>query len=281
LLWRDGETGLALALLEDGRQVAAARQWLRLKVACDAEAVRLLIGDGNVAQARQIADELSAKVPMQCEGRKGSAIETWTNYCIVQARVLMAEGHGDKAATVLERSLDTLTAMNWPLSEALISLLLACAFEQCGEADKALAALGQALRLGGEVGMINTFVDEGQPVQALLQDFRRGSGSTATVETVYADRLLEAFHELDSARSLATRSVMEMTTSSDLLSVREREVISCVARGLSNKEIGQSLKLAPETVKWHLKNIYEKLNVSSRIEAVQRIFGFGDGPVAT
>jgi LuxR family maltose regulon positive regulatory protein len=65
--------------------------------------------------------------------------------------------------------------------------------------------------------------------------------------------------------------------SSDILSVRELAVLKCVARGLSNKEIGRSLKLAPETVKWHLKNIFEKLNASSRIEAVQRAFGFRIG----
>jgi LuxR family maltose regulon positive regulatory protein len=47
------------------------------------------------------------------------------------------------------------------------------------------------------------------------------------------------------------------------------EIISHVSRGLSNKEIARALRVAPETIKWHLKNIYDKLNVSSRIEAVQ------------
>jgi LuxR family maltose regulon positive regulatory protein len=62
-----------------------------------------------------------------------------------------------------------------------------------------------------------------------------------------------------------------------MFSVRECEVLKCVARGLSNKEIGRLLKLAPETVKWHLKNIFGKLDVSSRIEAVQKGFGLGTG----
>jgi LuxR family maltose regulon positive regulatory protein len=277
LLWRDGETGAALAILEDGRQVAATRQWLRLKVACDAETVRLLLVDGNVSQARQIADELSASVPMMCERRKGSAVETWTSYCLVQARVLIAENQADKAIIFLERSLDTLAAIGWRYSEAVVSLLLSRAFEQCGGSQKALAALERALRIGGAIGLINSFVDEGQPVRALLQRFRRVSADVSSVETAYADRLLAAFDELDNSPPAAPGSVPVVTSSSDVLSARELQIVKCVARGLSNKEIGRLLKLAPETVKWHLKNIFEKLDVSSRIEAVQRVLGLGDG----
>lgn len=53
------------------------------------------------------------------------------------------------------------------------------------------------------------------------------------------------------------------------LSAREVEILDYVARGLSNKEIARALRVAPETIKWHLKNIFEKLNVTSRIQAVR------------
>ncbi|MFM0596472.1 LuxR C-terminal-related transcriptional regulator [Paraburkholderia dilworthii] len=268
LLWRDGETGSALAILEDGRRVAKARQWLRLKLACDAETARLLLDDGNVTQARQIADELSMNVPKMCEGRMGSAVETWTSYCLVQARVLIAENLGDKAVSILVRLLDTLAALCWRPAEALVSLLLSRAFDQCGESEKALTALDRALRIGGAIGMINSFVDEGQPVRELLRRFCQVSGEDSFAEIAYANRLLAVFDELDHSRSASTRFV-EVVTSSDTLSARELEIVTYVARGLSNKEVGRALKLAPETVKWHMKNIFEKLNVNSRIEAVQ------------
>jgi LuxR family maltose regulon positive regulatory protein len=277
LLWRDGAIGPALAILEDGRQVAINRQWLRLKLACDAETVRLLIHSGNVGKARQIADELRASMPMLCEGRRGSAVETWTSYCLVQARFLIAEDLADEAVTFLARSLDTLTAMGWRHSEAVISLLLSVAFEQCGAFEKSLAALKQALRLGREIGLINSFVDEGQRGRALLLRFRRASTDMPTAEIAYVDTLLTAFDALDNSPAASLSTVRMMTTSSDVLSARELEVVNYVARGLSNKEIGRSLKVAPETVKWHLKNIFEKLNVSSRTEAVQIVFGSGVG----
>lgn len=62
-------------------------------------------------------------------------------------------------------------------------------------------------------------------------------------------------------------------TASAALSAREMEIVGHISHGLSNKEIARALRLAPETVKWHLKNIYEKLDVGSRIEAVQSALG--------
>jgi LuxR family transcriptional regulator, maltose regulon positive regulatory protein len=274
LLWRDGQTGPALAVLEDGRQVALSRQWLRLKLACDAETIRLLVRDGNVAAARQLAGELSATVPAMCEGRSGSAVETWTSYCLLQARVLLAENLADKAAASLASSLDTVAAMGWRYQEALISVLLAIAFERCGASERSFASLERALRVGEAIGLINSFVDEGQPVQALLRQFRQSSGSASPVQIAYVDRLLTAFEDVQIESPASPMANQSAAVSSNILSARELDVLDHVARGLSNKEIGRALKLAPETVKWHLKNIFEKLNVSSRIEAVQSVFGF-------
>jgi LuxR family maltose regulon positive regulatory protein len=125
--------------------------------------------------------------------------------------------------------------------------------------------------------MINSFVDEGPPVRALLQGFRRTSANVSMAEMAYVERLLTAFDAFGNSPTALPVHVKPVPMSPDVLSARECEVLKCVARGLSNKEIGRLLKLAPETVKWHLKNIFEKLDVSSRIEAVQRVFGFGGG----
>ena len=54
-----------------------------------------------------------------------------------------------------------------------------------------------------------------------------------------------------------------------ILSKREIEIINLVAKGYSNKVIASSLFISDETVKKHLRNIFSKLNVRSRIEALQ------------
>jgi len=54
------------------------------------------------------------------------------------------------------------------------------------------------------------------------------------------------------------------------LTVRERLILRFVRRGCSNKEIANTLSLSTETVKKHLQNIYRKLNVGNKIEALQK-----------
>ena len=62
---------------------------------------------------------------------------------------------------------------------------------------------------------------------------------------------------------------------SDLLSERELEVLRLVALGMSNKEIAEKLFLSQRTVKAHLTNIFNKLNVASRSEAIVKGLQWG------
>jgi ATP/maltotriose-dependent transcriptional regulator MalT len=56
----------------------------------------------------------------------------------------------------------------------------------------------------------------------------------------------------------------------EAITTRERDVLSMIGRGCSNKHIARKLEISPETVKSHIKNIFSKLDVSTRTEAVSR-----------
>jgi len=56
-----------------------------------------------------------------------------------------------------------------------------------------------------------------------------------------------------------------------LLSIREKQVIGLLSKGLSYKEIAEMLEVSHETVKMHLKNIYRKLKVQNKIEALNKV----------
>ena len=106
--------------------------------------------------------------------------------------------------------------------------------------------------------MVRIFVDEGDPLADLLRQLIAAHGSMS--QRTYARKLLVIF---DAVKTPAPPLL-------DPLSERELEILRLTATGLSNKKLAETLILTVGTVKWHLNNIYSKLGVSSRTEAVAR-----------
>ncbi len=271
-----GDIGSALAVIEDARQVAATRRWLRLRVGCDAETVRLHLREGRLAEARKTTEALRVAMPEQRKPGSGTFLETWADYCMMRARVLIADGHAGQAVEVLEPLRGEVGAAGRWYLDALVSILLALALEQHGEPLRALASFEQALRIAQSTGMISSFADEGEKLRVVMERWRHTSSNAASFDVAFIDRLDAAFNDRASRAGAAAPTVSRVA--SDRLSAREVEILDHIARGLSNKEIGRALRVAPETVKWHLKNIFEKLNVSSRLEAVQSGLGLTRSP---
>ena len=97
----------------------------------------------------------------------------------------------------------------------------------------------------------------------LLEAIRRVNEGEAVITPSMAVKLLDAF----AASVQNPLPQPEDTLQIEELSEREAEVLGLIARGLSNKEIGEQLSISPNTVKAHLRNILEKLQLSSRVEA--------------
>jgi LuxR family maltose regulon positive regulatory protein len=147
-----------------------------------------------------------------------------------------------------------------------ILLLQALAFHAQGQAGQALTALDQALHAAEPEGYLRTFLDEGRPAARLLYlAAQRG------IAPAYCGHLLAAFAQdlPPSAQPAPAADLLEP------LSAREREVLSLIAQGLSNREIAARLVISPSTVKGHTSNIYAKLQVHTRTQAVARAQALG------
>jgi DNA-binding NarL/FixJ family response regulator len=120
--------------------------------------------------------------------------------------------------------------------------------------------------------VLTTFMDD----QLVVRAIRSGARGYVVkdVDTRELVRAIQAISQGESAfdsrsaaamvRSLNARSPVE----SKQLTEREREVLSLLARGLSNRDIGKRLYISETTAKFHVGNILRKLNVSRRAEAV-------------
>jgi len=72
-----------------------------------------------------------------------------------------------------------------------------------------------------------------------------------------------------------TLPIVELEESRDVLTVREVQVLRLILEGQSSKEVAESLYLSKRTVDFHLARIYEKLNVTNRVQAIRRAAELG------
>ncbi len=134
-----------------------------------------------------------------------------------------------------------------------------------------MAALEQALSMAEPEGYVRTFVDEGAPMAALLR-----RAASRSVAPAYVSKLLDALDAEAPMRRGSTGPASPVVQQlEEPLSEREGEVLRLIAAGLSNRDIAQDLVLATGTVKKHTNNIFTKLGVRSRTQAVAQAMELG------
>jgi LuxR family maltose regulon positive regulatory protein len=127
--------------------------------------------------------------------------------------------------------------------------------------------LARALALAEPEGYVRLFVDEGPPLARLLRRMQEEGGKV----NVYLHTLLAAFGRQPDLHPTS----FSPPPSEEPLSEREREVLRLIAEGLSNQELAARLYLSPHTIKVHTRNIYGKLGVTSRTQALARARALG------
>jgi LuxR family maltose regulon positive regulatory protein len=296
-----GDATGAIELLRKAEQVAIqsdVTEFDDLLVAL--HQVRLWLAQGNIeAAVRWLRDRgyslSEAQDPTGSEtpsfltsrgerARTGAHLPSWgeedgffesqmRNYeSILLARTLLLLGRPSEALPVLEAHAAMLEQHGRGQSRRMIEvqMLQALALQAEGRLEQALASLETALAIAEPGGFVRTLVDEGEPMLQLLRQ-----AATRGIAPEYTSKLVAAFeppaHGAPAATSADIRSQPPLAQPLvEPLSERELEVLRLLATGLSNPEIAQRLYIATSTVRSHLKNVYGKLNVHKRWDAVHR-----------
>ncbi|MBN2258080.1 MAG: hypothetical protein JW704_09675 [Anaerolineaceae bacterium] len=169
------------------------------------------------------------------------------------ARVRMLQGQPEQVAALLERLWQEAERSGRTGSLIEIGILQALNFQAQGKSRMAQETLVKILALAEPEGYLRLFLDEGEAMRSLLEDCRK----QAPRSNPYLEKLLDTYPPEQSALI-------------EPLSKRELEVLNLLTVGRSNSQIAAKLFISLNTVKAHVKNIFAKLGVHNRAEAIHR-----------
>ncbi len=185
-------------------------------------------------------------------------------------RVLSAQQCFDEAYVLTRHIYEIALETRKGYMELETLILLASICYATDETDEALAHLQKALIIAQPEGYIRIFVDEGPPMARLLYE-----ALSAGIVPGYVQKLLAAFPEVEPEKDFLNQPVGSDSDWIETLSERELEVLQLIAKGLSRQKIASQLFLSLNTVKTHARNIFSKLGVNNRMQAVGKARGLG------
>lgn len=181
----------------------------------------------------------------------------WT----IPVQIFLAQRQPVKALAVIGAHLDHLKKRK--VDYLLVNILAwqALAYHELGQKSDALTSIQQALTLAAPEGYVNTFaLGRGALLPVLYQ------ARAAGIMPEYVDKLLVSIKL--PGPLVETREIKGTSPLVDPLSEREMDVLKLLSEGFSDKKIAAALVIARGTVHKHLRNIYDKLEVHSRVEAI-------------
>lgn len=220
---------------------------------CLAEQVRVRLIEGDEAGATACFARLE---PLQQAYADATGFQSEIPALVRLSRARMALAASDHRSAQDELEAVRGYAQATARGQLEVTALLLMALGRSAQRQQvaAEAALLEALQLGLRGGLVRTFVDEGTSVFKLLGAQRSRQPAQSDL-AIYLDDLLARFRRGDAADHAT-------------LSPRELAIMQLVSQAMSNKRIALALNISLETVKWNLKNVYAKLGVSSRYDAL-------------
>ncbi len=218
---------------------------------------RLMLMDGErikIPRIENLEDQLSSGI--------------WEMPALTTVRAILCDGDAAQfpvAVELLDRMRNYAQRTNTVRRIIEVDVLRSLFYGALGDTENAKTSLISAVRLGASGDVLRTFLDEGPGLRPYLEMLL-----ACNVERLYVQRILSAFDATPAptSRDLPILTPLQMTEAA--LTDREVEVLLLLAERLTNDEIADRLVISTATVKKHARNIYQKLNVTSRRQAVVR-----------
>jgi LuxR family maltose regulon positive regulatory protein len=254
----------ALAILREGQALGERRALRRVTLTLAAEECCGLARAGRYEEARLVATRFAFN-----ELPGSGATDLISDKAVRAASRYMLQKSPKLVIKTLNAAIDRSRHLN--LAHRLVELLLlrTLAHKQDGNGSAALIDLSEALTIAAPRQYVRVFLDEGHELGAVLErldpERLRGSAAAPLARRLQLAMIKSATHRTDQA---SPNGEMELTK-------REVGILKRLDSGLSNREIAEAIFVSEGTLKWHLHNVYSKLNVRNRAGAMVRARALG------
>ncbi|OFA29246.1 hypothetical protein BAE46_14080 [Glaciecola punicea] len=229
----------------------------RLRPLIIANLAGFLTRSGLLKEARKLIQENGLSLQeYKTPNKKNILIKKRFSIVISLSRLLIAEKRYQEAITDLNYFIKLDNELNYNRATLKYSLLLSICLFYSGNKKKAYQLLNKVLYEVRNAGYVRLVLDENPLLKPFLTTYL---GSSIASEKDHALYLLELLDE-----HIESTNIIK-------LSKRELQVIEQLSQGFSDKIIAKNLDVSNNTIRFHLKNIYSKLGVNNRMQAVKEV----------
>ncbi len=269
--WAQGDTDGAFEKLDNIKDILSKVGLTTLATMLSVHQVRFWLGLGKLEPVISWIEE--TQNVLQNTSDTELIYPLWPQYTTL-ARALIAQGQYAQATAWLERLLERAVSKGWWGSVLEIRIIQALSYQAQGKTLEAFAELEAALTQAEPEGYVRIFADEGHSMDELLKSYQQSVADKPSFKlNSYINKLRAAIRpeNLPPLKSdFQAPPEAGRPTPQAPFSERELKVLRLIAAGLSNPAIARELFVEVSTIKTHLLHIYSKLNVHSRVQAVER-----------
>lgn len=239
----------------------------RIVAAMDWERVRIALLAGDVGRARLIARSLEQAVAADDVPALIVPSEDINGAGIGGLRLMIHDGRSEQALARLKLHVELATRQLRRRRLAKLKILEALALGRLQRTGEALQAMAEAARMALPMGVIRSFIDEGEAGRPMLQQLCDDPALKADRKLLtHVQAILAAYDgEGGVPAAPADRATGALVES---LSSREIQILQRLSQGYSNLAVAQQLFVSTNTIKWHLRQIYGKLGAKNRSQAI-------------
>ncbi|WP_165324492.1 LuxR C-terminal-related transcriptional regulator [Rhizorhabdus phycosphaerae] len=251
----------AISTLEQVLDSGPAVRLLRLHADVLVEKIHIALAQHDL----RMVNTYIAALAEQLRGADDPVIARYVEASLAgsRARLHIALGGWSEAMAMLRQAIRLDLNGGWKLRAFTWAVLLAVVLSRSGREDDAVRLMGRLVGHAARAGIVSSFLDGGPDAARLLDRLAEASAVMDRRKQTHLRRLREAF---DPSLAETDAAEVEPADSRDALTTRELELIRLVKAGLTNRQIAERMQVSENTIKWHLKNVFEKVSVRKRTE---------------